>query len=253
MGAINRVEIAGRAAPGSVVPGQGRVRRVLLEARRHGLPRTLYDLALKTVNTAVVLKVLRGVWIERADPAFLDCDERYTPMFLPEQMLRDFARDPASGLSAGFVDEAMSKGDECFGFLDGGTLAAYGWYSSRPTRIDPPDLLLRFGSEYVYMYNGFTHPRHRGQRLHAIGMTLALRAYLSRGCKGLVSYVESNNFDSLKSCRRMGYAEFGSVYVTKVFGRYHTHSTRGCRRFGFDVEPIQSRPASATLRGERTL
>ena len=253
MGAIDRFTTAWRASPGLVAPEQqGSARKILLEVRRHGLPRTAYDLALKAVNTAVVLKILRGVWIERPDPAFLEPHGRYTPLFIPEKMIRDFAKDPATGLSASFADEALSKGDECFGFLDGETLAAYGWYSSRPTRIDPPDLLLRFGGEYVYMYNGFTHPRHRGQRLHAIGMTLALQAYLSRGRKGLVSYVESNNFDSLKSCRRMGYAEFGSVYVMKVAGRYLTRSTRGCRRFGFRVEPIQSRPARATLRGERT-
>jgi len=250
MGAVDRFEAAGRASSGLAVPG--RARKVLLEVRRHGLPRTLYDLTLKAINTAVTFKILRGVYIERPDPAFLECHGRYTPMFLPEKMVRDFAGDPASGLSMGFVDEALSKGDECFGFLDGGTLASYGWYSSRPTRIDPPDLLLRFGGEYVYMYNGFTHPRHRGQRLHAIGMTLALRDYLSRGRKGLVSYVEANNFDSLKSCRRMGYAEFGSVYVIKVSGLYVTHATGGCRRFGFQVEPVQSRPASITLRGERT-
>ena len=238
MGATDRFPVAGGNAPGRSMGEQWWVERAILEARRHGLPRTLYDLTLKAVNTAVVFKILRGVWIERPDPAFLDCPGPYAPMFLPEKMVRDFARDPASGMSERFVEEALSKGDECFGFLERGTLASYGWYSSRPTRIDPPDLRLRFSGEYVYMYKGFTHPRSRGQRLHAIGMTLALREYLSRGRRGLVSYVESNNFDSLKSCRRMGYAEFGSVYVIQISGRYLAHSSRGCRRFGFRVEPI---------------
>ncbi len=91
MGAIDRFEIAGRASSGSSVTQQGRIGKALLEARRHGLPRTLYDLTLKAVNTAVVLKILRGVWIERPDPAFLECHERYTPLFLPEKMVRDFA------------------------------------------------------------------------------------------------------------------------------------------------------------------
>ena len=65
----------------------------------------------------------------------------------------------------------------------------------------------------------------------------ALQHYLSTGFRGLVSYVESNNFDSLKSVFRMGYAQFGSVYVVKLFGRYLTHSSRGCERLGFRVEP----------------
>ena len=213
------------------------IQKFLLEVRRHGLAHTLYDVALKTVNRAVILKILRGVRIERPDPAFLECPGRYTPMFLPEKMIRDFARDEATGMPTTFVAEALSKGDECFGFLEGETLAAYGWYSSRPTRIDPPDLVLSFGGAYVYMYKGFTDPRHRGQRLHAIGMTMALRHYLSRGFRGIVSYVESNNFDSLKSCNRMGYAQFGSVYAVRILGRYLTYSSPGCRKYQFRVAP----------------
>jgi hypothetical protein len=51
-------------------------------------------------------------------------------------------------------------------------------------------------------------------------------------------YVESNNFDSLKSCRRMGYAEFGSIHVVRISGRYRAFSSAGCRRLGFRVEPV---------------
>jgi hypothetical protein len=159
-------------------------------------------------------------------------------MFLTSDRLRSFSLDPETRMSPGFVEEAVSKGDECFGILKGERLAAYGWYSSRPTRIDPPELRLRFHYEYVYMYNGYTHPLCRGQRLHAIGMTLALREYLGRGRKGLVSYVESNNFDSLKSCRRMGYAELGSIHVVRISGKYRAFSSAGCRRVGFRVERV---------------
>jgi hypothetical protein len=238
MATSERWPAAGREAIGPRAKEQRGFGKVLLEVRRHGLPRTLYDVALKTVNRVGEFKILRGVWIERPDPAFEECPGGYAAGFLTETQIREFARDPESGLSRSFVDAALSKGDECFAFLEGRTLAAYGWYSSRPTRIDPPELLLRFGEQYVYMYNGFTHTRHRGQRLHAIGMTLALRHYLSRGFRGVVSYVESNNFDSLKSCSRMGYTEFGSVYVTRIFGRHLTYSTRGCEQFGFRVERV---------------
>jgi len=55
-----------------------------------------------------------------------------------------------------FVAEALAKGDECFGILDGQTLAAYSWYSTKPTRIRPPDLFLRIDGHYIYMYKGFT-------------------------------------------------------------------------------------------------
>jgi hypothetical protein len=211
------------------------VQAALLEVRRHGWRRALYHGLLRAINSVVLFKILRGVWIERVDDAFLTCPERYTAGFLSEKRLRDFSRDPDNGMPESFLDEALSKGDECFALCEGGTLAAYGWYASTPTRIDPPDLLLQFSGEYVYMYKGFTHTRHRGKRLHAIGMTMALQHYLSRGSRGLVSYVESDNFDSLKSVFRMGYAAFGSVYVLRIFGRTLTYSSPGCGTFGFRV------------------
>ena len=240
MGTADRLATSGLHALDAGRTKPGKLRKLVSEVKRKGVSPALHDLSLKTVNALVLFKIMRGVFIERVDPAFLISPGRYTPLFLAAETIRNLARDPENGMSEDFLVEALSKGDECFGLLDGERLAAYGWYSSAPTRIDPADLLLRFGAEYVYMYKGFTHPRYRGQRLHAIGMTMALREYLSRGRKGLVSYVESNNFESLKSCYRMGYAEFGSVYVMKLLGRYLTFSSRGCRRFGFGVEQIPS-------------
>jgi len=66
-------------------------------------------------------------------------------------------------------------------------------------------LLLHFDwVNYVYMYKAFTVERYRGQRLHAIGVTQSLVRFGSMGYRGLLCYVESNNFDSLKSSYRMG-------------------------------------------------
>ncbi len=123
-----------------------------------------------------------------------------------------------------------------YGILDGEILAAYGWYARTPTRIDPPDLVLHPGNEYVYMYKGYTHTGHRGRRLHAIGMTLALQEYLARGFKGLVSYVESNNFSSLNSVTRMGYEIFGTVYALEMFGIHLVHASAGWAAHGVRVE-----------------
>ncbi len=166
-------------------------------------------------------------------------------MFLTAEMLRRFGRDPENHLPKTFLEEALAKGDACYGIFDGTRLASYGWYSTKPSRIHPSHLILSFSRNYVYMYKGLTHPAYRGQRLHAIGMTLALRHYLANGLKGLVSYVESNNFDSLKSTLRMGYAVFGSIYVVTLFGCTLTRASRGCERFGFSVEPERGAGASA--------
>ncbi len=58
----------------------------------------------------------------------------------------------------------------------------------------------------------------------------------SSGLKGMVSYVESTNFDSLKSCARMGCRVFGSVSVVEIEQPQFAYASPGCARFGFRFE-----------------
>ena len=122
---------------------------------------------------------------------------------------------------------------------DGGALAAYGWYSTKPTAIDS-GLVLHFDPRYVYMYKGFTHPNYRGQRLHAVGIGMALNAYLADGSKGIVSYVEAANLSSLKSCYWLGYLNMGRIFVWDGFGGPRVYNDRRCRFWGMKVIPVNS-------------
>lgn len=205
------------------------------DLQRHGLAPTLADVAIRAIKRVLPFTVLRGLYVGVVDPAYLQANGRYRCGFLDRTALLQYCRHEYE-LSEEFLQKALAKGDQCFGILDGDMLASYGWYSNHPTDV-AEDLQLYFDRLYMYMYKGFTHSRYRGRRLHAIGMTMALKHYLDHGFKGLVSYVESNNLSSLKSVFRMGYRGFGSIYVVKVFGRYLIHCTRGCRDYGFGVEP----------------
>src|SRR5579885_2164473 len=191
---------------------------IVLHVKHHGIVRAAEDIGYRLANHIVFFKVLRGIEVRAVDPKFLSCDAKYRGMFLSPGMIRKFAQDPDYELSQEFLETALAQGDECYGLLEGDELAAYGWYSNKPTTSSWPDLAIRFSPSYMYMYKGFTHARHRGQRLHAVGMTRALLEYLNRGYAGIISYIEWNNFDSLKSCLRMGYRQFGNVYVIKLFG-----------------------------------
>lgn len=207
---------------------------VTRKVRRHGAAATLYEAAVRALGTVADFRILRGVSVARPDPAFLDC--AYDATLLDEAGLRAFARDPENELSAEFLDQALQRGDQCYGIVDRGRLAAYGWYAFGPTPIGLPGVVLHYRSGYVYMYKGFTHRDYRGKRLHAIGMTRALAHYLATGYRGIVSYVESTNFDSLKSCFRMGYEAFGTVCLARLPGGWRACSTPGCARYDFRVE-----------------
>ena len=238
MGALSRDERIDRPVAPDIM-----LRRTVVTARRFGARGTVYRAALKAVNTVALVKILRGVSVEKVAAEFLQLPERFTAGFLTPDTIRLYAADSDIGMPPAFVDEALAKGDECYGILNGDTLVSYGWYSIRPTRIDPPELLLEFDTEYIYMYKGYTHPDFRGHRLHGIGMTQALKHYKSKGLKGIVSYIEADNFASLKSAFRMGYRTFGSVYIFSLFGTIFTRTTPGCRKCDFRIVRREDIPA----------
>jgi hypothetical protein len=188
--------------------------------------------------------VLKGMVIELGDLRDPQAFEApgYEGRFLSPAELARFSG--THDLDAAFLEAAAQRGDRCHAMFDGEALAAYGWYTDRPTPIDE-HFLLHFDPSYTYMFKGYTVPAYRGKRLHAVGMARALRAFTEEGQRGLVSYVLSNNFASLKSTARMGYRVFGDVYLARVAGRGFAHATAGCRAYGFRVEALH--PAAPTF------
>ena len=213
--------------------------RLIRTFRQSGFRRTLYDLTLRAINRLAFLRILRAVAIATPDPKALERRPEYSYGFLSRALLLSFAVDPQYEMNEEFLRRALAKNDRCYGVVAGDTLASYGWYSTSPTVALTDDLELQFDPAYVYMYKGFTQERYRGQRLHATGMALALQEYRAEGSKGIVSYVESNNFSSLKSCYRMGYEDFGQVIVLRVAGRYFIAASDGCKERGFNLAPLE--------------
>ncbi|MBO0858479.1 MAG: GNAT family N-acetyltransferase [Chloracidobacterium sp.] len=212
--------------------------RLLNDVKARTAPDTVYDLIYRGVNRFTLLMVLKCVTIDAVDRSFLEGSGVYRCEFLDQERLLRLSENPENEIDRDFLDEALRKGDECFAILDADRLASYGWYSTKPTMVNK-DLELQFDERRVYMYNGFTHPKYRGQRLHAIGMTMALDHYLNHGYKGIVSWVEANNVRSLRSCYRMGYKDFGEIYIIKLFRKYLILRSKGCRDYKFKVSAIR--------------
>lgn len=211
--------------------------RIRKTAVDFGWPAALQAVAQGAVNRVVFFRVLKCVQVSEVDPRYLAIDPRFEHRFLDAATLRRFSEDPKYDLSPEFLDEALGKGDQCYGILDGDRLASFGWYSVVPTKISD-DLRFHFDPRYVYMYKGFTDPDYRGQRLHALGMTWALKLLRERGAEGLVSYVDATNFDSLRSCYRMGYRDVGQLYCLRAGERYWIRADAGCRKAGVSLEPV---------------
>jgi hypothetical protein len=212
----------------------GRIRRT---AGDFGWSAALQAMAQGAVNRLTFFRILKCIQVSEVDPGYLAIDPRFQHGFLDNAILRRFSGDPRYDLSPEFLDEAQAKGDRCYGLLEGDRLASFGWYSTMPTKISD-DLRFYFGPRHMYMYKGFTDPDYRGQRLHALGMTSALKQFREDGSEGLVSYVEATNFDSLRSCYRMGYTDVGQIYCLRAHDHYWIHADASCRRAGISVEAV---------------
>ena len=205
--------------------------------RNYGIGATLLDAGYRIANKAVGFEMLHGMAVrlrDVIDPALFEAPG-FDGRFTGEDELARFAANGEHDLSAQFLREARARGDRCYALFDGQALAAYGWYSNLPTAIDQ-HFVLRFSPDWTYMYKGYTAPGYRGRRLHAVGMCRALKAVTEEGKQGLISWVFSNNFASLRSVTRMGYRIFGTTWMLRAGGRSFSYATGACRDYGFRVE-----------------
>lgn len=209
-----------------------RCRHVLV---RYGLWTLCVSICYLVARRLAGFRALRGMTLvpQDVDRTFLDELPGFT---VRRATAVEFARLPgASELeSQAFYEGAAQRGDWCWYVSEGDTIASYGWYATAPVRgVD--DTWIRFSSDFVYMHKGFTLPRYRGRKLHALGMAHAAIEAVECGRQGLISFVEAHNEASLRSVNRLGYRIFGTCFKLRLPGRTLTFGTRGCSPFGFGL------------------
>lgn len=206
--------------------------------QHHGINNVLYQYSLKAINKIIFINVLTCIVISKTKQSSLEVDPKYDHGFLDKDKLLDFSKIEEHDLPHDFLESAISKGDECYAITEEENLASYGWYSNKDTLTNVHQLSFCFDSKYMYMYKGLTKKNYRGQKLHAVGMSWALNRYIEKGFSGIVSYVDSTNFDSLKSCWRMGYEKAGAIYVFRIFGKVFHFPSRSCKKFNIRLKSL---------------
>jgi len=218
--------------------------------RRYGLKAWCLRGACGVAYHTVGFKALRGMTLEPhdIDPTYLGEAPPFSHHACGAEEFSRLADAPRLA-SDEFYAGVIARGDRCHYMADGDRVAGYGWYATAPVP-ESDDTWIHFSPDYVYMYKGFTAPEYRGKQLHAYGMAHAAAEACARGYKGLISFVEVHNEQSLRSVARLGYRTFGTCVRLRLFGRTLTFSSPGCRPYGFGLsvspEPrAQNRSASA--------
>lgn len=191
----------------------------------------LFKCLIWTAQRLTYFKIFRIVILRLTDidPAFLAEVPGFAGQFLDRESCRKLATDPIYDLPDPFLDQAFADGQKCYAFLRDDVLASYGWYSAGSCILDGR-LRFHYDNAYIYMHRGFTLPRFRGQRLHSFGMAAALKDYAEHGYKGIISVVEAQNYNSLRSVNRLGYTTFGTIFVIRLFDRYFVRASKGCAK-----------------------
>jgi hypothetical protein len=217
---------------------------VAASIQRVGLQKTVLAYGLETAKRIASLRVLRAVVIHTPKPEFLELVSPFRAECLSAAELGTHPLPENFELTPEFLASAHARSDSCFAIFEGESLASIGWYTHRPCPVED-GVEVEFDPRYVYMYRGFTEPRYRGLRLHAIGMSLACKHFENGSYRGLVSYVNAGNASSLTSCERMGYQTFGNGYI--LFSGKHkvAFTDRRCSEYAFRLRRAASTAASS--------
>lgn len=121
----------------------------------------------------------------------------------------------------------LERGHECFGALVNERVASVSWIArNRATLwIISGDVLL--SPDECYVYDSYTHPHFRGQRLQGPIFTAIFEALADSFCNRAITFVFPDNVANLRSRARMGFEVCGDVQCFRLPG-YRLYRSRGC-------------------------
>lgn len=154
--------------------------------------------------------------------------------FLTSEEIVRFASDDRERYSPAFASEGLARRDRCFGIVEGGCLICYCWYALGAAPVFE-DVEVVVDRPFVYGYNAYTDPAHRGRGLHIFGIDAAALDLRPEGFSTITAYIEADNVAPLMSARKMGERFVGFVVLSRLFGRFRWYATPGCREGGFRV------------------
>jgi hypothetical protein len=206
--------------------------------RSFGLVAALEDALYLAVRHLIDVRVLRAM---SAVPEDVDscptAASEFDIRFATRAELHAACRSPAwrDEMTETSIDQALARGEECFAVFDRLVMASLSWYTRRPAPVTA-EVSMHFDPSWIYMHRSFTAAPYRGHHLHGLGSTVALRHYAALGTRGLVAFVEFNNWQSIRSMSRAGFRQFGWICLATVRSRPHTWATPGCRPYQFRLE-----------------
>ena len=204
------------------------------DLRRWGLLRSLYRRLMRRLAPFLHLSfaMARPLGRNEARQTHAGCSLRVATR---ADLLRATA-NPALQMTPAFVDYALSRGDICTAAFDGDDIVAYVWRAFVPTR-HKDDVWLTFEPPYRYGYKALTLPAWRGRHLQEMLGPVADRLCIERGHTHAIGFIETHNYASITSAKRLGDEAIGVIGYLRIAGRVFPFRSPGARRAGFGFVP----------------
>lgn len=197
------------------------MRRILEYFKHHGLWRTTHRVVHSACNRAFRYNTFVVMWMPTSfTPEPIDLtSERLEIRKLGREEAFAVSRLPGSGMPEAYVEEALARGDECFGVTIEEEPVCVSWFARRGPVTIYRWWNVEFFGDYVYVHAVYTSPAYRGRRLAEKNLHAAVKRYALAGATGMFALVESSNYASLNAFRRAGYTPRATIRTAQIGGR----------------------------------
>ena len=152
-------------------------------------------------------------------------------VLLSPERLRAAAREPDLELPPDRLAAELDTGDDCYGAMVDGQLAAYTFIAEGPTVVQG-DVVVTFDAGWALSRWTYTRPAFRGRGLYAAIHARALADEQGQGRRGILAMVASFNWESRHALARAGFRPVATMVVAHWGGRDVTWCSPGCRAYG---------------------
>ncbi|MGH7550673.1 MAG: hypothetical protein ACREK3_07960 [Gemmatimonadota bacterium] len=133
------------------------------------------------------------------------------------------------GATRGGFLERLEKGWRCHAARCAGCLASVTWTSTGSGYIEFLDHTFPLEADEVYLFDSFTVPGHRGQRIQALICARIMKEFHDLGYRAAITLIAPENRPNIASRSRSGFRRTGIMGRIRI-GGWTRHFFRGNRR-----------------------
>lgn len=200
---------------------------------RYGFKKLLIRFVFSQINKVLYLEALNIIVLERErikDPKPLD-QRKLTFRYATEDDLLEMLKNPEFKMTDNKLAH-FRNGDHCLLCFVDDELAGYTWAHTKGQPLLFPGFRISVPDDYCYNYAALTLPKFRGMNLQSIRHYHLMNNPRWNDKTGLLGYVVSTNWDSIKGQSKSGYHSIGRIRLFGTKKKYMAFFSKRLKEMG---------------------